>query len=53
MIKIIERKIKLGKGLKDATIAELCGVTRQTVWNWRRGKCMPTKKHLAILKKLK
>jgi transcriptional regulator with XRE-family HTH domain len=52
MIKITEQTITIKKGLSDREVAILCGVTRQTVFNWRKGKTRPLAKHLKALKKL-
>jgi transcriptional regulator with XRE-family HTH domain len=52
MIKIKDTKFTIGKKMKDREIAKLCGVTRQTVWNWRHGKSYPSRKNIERLRKL-
>lgn len=39
-----------GYTMKD--IADTLGVSRQTVSNWNRGKCLPTTEHLNTLAEL-
>jgi DNA-binding transcriptional regulator YiaG len=52
MIKFTDTKVTISKGLKDSVIATLCGVSRQTVFNWRKGKVRPSVKNMKLLRKL-
>jgi len=50
MLKLKYEILKFRKGIKPKDIAGICGVSRQTVYNWLCGRNRPTAKHLEKLK---
>jgi DNA-binding transcriptional regulator YiaG len=46
------RKIKLNFRIAPKKIAEFCGVSRQTVYNWKHGRSFPTPRAEAKIKEL-
>ena len=39
------REARRSAGLTQGALAELVGVTRQTVWGWEAGRALPTRRH--------
>ena len=46
------KKVKLNFRIKTNKIASFCGVSRQTVHNWKTGKAYPHPKHEAKIREL-
>jgi DNA-binding XRE family transcriptional regulator len=46
------KKVKINFRIKPKKIAEFCGVSRQTVYNWKHGRAYPHPKHEAKIREL-
>jgi DNA-binding transcriptional regulator YiaG len=46
------KKVKLNFRISPKKIAEYCGVSRQTVYNWKQGRSFPQPKHQRKIEEL-